>query len=146
MLGLCWSSSPFAVRQAEDPAATATSRPSFEEFLAGVRTEALARGISAATLDRTLDGLTQRPVVIARDRAQPERIESLEDYVDARLTRHTVANARASLARHRAMLARVTAAYGIPARLMVAIWGLESNFGRFTGTLPDAPGAGDARL
>ncbi len=110
--------------------------PTFEEFLAGVRAEALKRGISEATLDRALTRLQPEPVVVARDRAQPEVTQSLEDYVQQRLSPKTVATAREMAARHAAVLAHVERAYGVQPALMVAIWGLESNFGAFTGSYP----------
>jgi membrane-bound lytic murein transglycosylase B len=118
---------------AQEPAAP----PSFDEFLAGVRAEALSRGISAATLDAALaDVKAPEPVVVARDRAQPELTQSLDQYVAQRLTTRTITTARKMLAEHRPLLRKVERTYGVSAPLMVAIWGLESNFGRFTGTYP----------
>jgi peptidoglycan lytic transglycosylase B len=108
----------------------------FVAFLADVRAEALARGIKEATLARTIDGLTAEPVVVARDRNQPELVQSLDAYVAGRLTRRTIATARDMAVVHRAVLTRVEAQFGVSRSMMVAIWGLESNFGRFTGTYP----------
>ena len=109
---------------------------SFREFLDEIRAEALARGISQETLDTALGGLTPEPVVVSRDRAQPEAVQSLDAYLSQRVSARTVSTGRQMLARHRAVLDRVERAYGIPPAVMVAIWGLESNFGRFTGTYP----------
>ncbi len=114
----------------------ASPGPTFEEFLAGVRAEALKRGLSEATLDRALSGLQPEPVVVARDRAQPELVQSLDAYVAARLSARTITTAREMAARHADILKRVEKAYGIQPSLMVAIWGLESNFGTFTGAYP----------
>jgi membrane-bound lytic murein transglycosylase B len=111
-------------------------RESFATFLAGVRTEALGTGISAATLDAAFDGLVPLPVVVTRDRNQPEVVQSLDSYLAQRLSRRTVATARQMATRHRPTLARVQETYGVPTSLMVAVWGLESNFGRFTGDYP----------
>lgn len=108
----------------------------FEEFLAGVRVEALARGISEATVTLALSNLELQPVVVARDRAQPEQVQSLDAYLAQRMTPRTVATARDKAAQHAALLRRIKGAYGVPPPIMVAIWGLESNFGRFTGTYP----------
>ncbi len=109
-------------------------RPAFEEFVAGIRAEALARGVSQATLDRTLVDLAPETVVVTRDRSQPENVQSLDSYVSQRLSRRTITTARQMAARHRTVLDAVEAKYGVPPSMMVAIWGLESNFGRFTGT------------
>jgi membrane-bound lytic murein transglycosylase B len=110
--------------------------PSFEEFLAGVRAEALKRGISEATLDRALTGLQPEQVVIARDRAQPELVQSLDEYLERRLSARTIANAREMAAKHAKLLRQVDEKYGVQPPLMIAIWGLESNFGTFTGSYP----------
>jgi membrane-bound lytic murein transglycosylase B len=74
------------------------------------------------------------PVVVARDRTQPELTQSLDQYVARRTASRTVAAGRTALRRHRTLLGRVEAAYGVPPAVLVAVWGLESNFGRFTGT------------
>jgi membrane-bound lytic murein transglycosylase B len=106
----------------------------FEAFLGEVRTEALAKGIKAETLDAVLTGLSPEPVVVTRDRTQPEQTQSLDAYLAQRLSRSTVTRARTTADRHRTVLASVESRYGVPRAVMVAIWGLESNFGRFTGT------------
>lgn len=111
-------------------------RPPFGDFLAGVRRDALAAGISSATLDRVLSDVEPAPVVVSRDRAQPELVQSLDAYVAKRLTPGVVAVAREKLRQHRALLARVADTYGVPAPVITAVWGLESSFGRFTGTYP----------
>ena len=74
------------------------------------------------------------PVVVARDRAQPELTQSLDEYVTARLSPKTLARA-AEVARTDtdAASSACETTYGVPAPMMVAIWGLESNFGQFTG-------------
>jgi len=113
---------------------TVKAAPTFEAFLAELRTDALAAGVSPATLDRALAGLTPEPVVVSRDRTQPEVIQSLDAYLRQRLTTRTSATARQMRARHAGVLARVEQAYGVSDTVMTAIWGLESNFGRFTGT------------
>jgi membrane-bound lytic murein transglycosylase B len=114
----------------------AAPRPTFEEFLAGIRAEARALGVRSSTLDAALTGLEPLAVVIERDRAQPELTQSLDDYLRARLTDRRVTTGRSMVVAHRALLGRIEQAYGIPSHLMVAIWGLESNFGAFTGTHP----------
>lgn len=107
---------------------------SFEQFLEQVGAEAVASGVSSATVKRALDGLTPEPVVVSRDRSQPEVLQSLDTYISRRLTSRTISTARQMRARHGDVLSRVEQEYGVPASVMTAIWGLESNFGRFTGT------------
>src|SRR5580704_19485069 len=84
--------SPLVLRaQSTTPAAADTSRPSFADFLAGVRTEALARGIRQDIVDEALGAVEEPlPVVIERDRTQAETVLSLEKYVSRRLTKRFV--------------------------------------------------------
>jgi len=110
--------------------------PTFEEWLASLRAEALTRGISQATLEAALTGLVPEPIIVARDRTQPEQIQSLESYLAARLTPKTIARARTSAESHHELLDKIRAAYGVPGPILVAIWGVESNFGQFTGVRP----------
>jgi membrane-bound lytic murein transglycosylase B len=109
---------------------------SFQAFLAGVKAEAVERGISESTIAAALEGLTPAPVVVARDRAQPEQVQSLDAYLAQRLTRRTITTARQMRERHAGLLRQVETAYGVPPAILTAVWGLESNFGRFTGTYP----------
>ncbi len=118
------------------PVAPPTERLDFPAFVQGLRADALARGISAATVERALTGLEPSPSVIERDQTQAEAVFSLEAYLARRLTRAFVRTAVQNAARHKALLNRVRAKYGVPARYIVAIWGLESNFGRFSGVRP----------
>ena len=127
------------VQQQQTPPPTQTPEPpkqTFEEFLAGVRTEALAMGIRDATLKEALAGLEPSAVIIARDRQQPETTQSLDEYVAQRLSPQRRQNAAAMAKTHAPVLAKIQEAYGLPPEIMVAIWGLESNFGSFTGSYP----------
>jgi len=121
---------------AQQAPASAPPQPDFQAWLDGVRAEALQRGISPATVDRALTGLELEPVVVARDRAQPEQVQSLDAYLQQRLAPRTVRSARTMQARHGSVLARIESAFGVPAEVLIAIWGIESNFGTFTGTRP----------
>jgi membrane-bound lytic murein transglycosylase B len=118
---------------AQDPPAS----PTFAEFLAGVRTDALARGVRAETVDAAFATVTEpNTVVVARDRAQPERTRTLEDYIANWVTPKNIATAQEMSKQHRDVLSRAEAAYDVPSPLLISVWGLESNFGRFTGSYP----------
>ena len=113
------------------------ARPSFSEWLEALRAEALERGISSATLDKAFETVREpEPTVIARDRTQAEVVLSLEAYLARVLRPRTVATARQMFARQRTLLTAVGARYDINPRMLVAIWGIESNFGRFSGVRP----------
>ncbi|MBA0088793.1 MAG: lytic murein transglycosylase [Acidobacteria bacterium Pan2503] len=118
--------------------ALAQNEPSsFSEWLAAVRAEALARGIRQDIVDQAL-GPIEEPLVssIERDREQPETVLPLEAYIARRLRPATVRTGRQMLQRYRAVLRRVSNNYGVPAPVIVALWGMESNFGRLTGSEP----------
>ena len=112
-------------------------RPSFSDWLAGVRAEALSRGIRPEVVDAALGNIPEPlPVVIERDRAQAEVIETFERYISRRVTARNTTTGRTQLERHRALLDSVSDKYGVPAPLLVGIWGIESNYGAFTGVRP----------
>jgi membrane-bound lytic murein transglycosylase B len=119
---------------AQDP--PATPQPDFAQWLEGVRTEALKRGISPGTVARALNGLEPEPVVVARDRAQPEQVQSLDAYLQERLSSRTLKSANEMQDKYRDVLERIDARYGVPPEMLIAIWGIESNFGKFTGSRP----------
>src|SRR3982751_2324193 len=126
------------VAQAFRPAVSAQEiRPSFSEWLAGVRSEAVARGVKAEIVDEALAGVEEPlPVVLERDRSQAETVFSLEHYIARGLTPRLIASGREAYAAHRDLLDEVGAAYGVPPQIIAAIWGIESNYGRFTGVRP----------
>jgi peptidoglycan lytic transglycosylase B len=128
---------PAARAQSEAPRPPDAPRPSFTEFLAGIRTEALARGIRPEILDEALAHIDEPSiVVIERDRTQAETVLSLDQYVEQRVTSKSVATGREMLARHHELLEQVSARYGVSPALLVGIWGFESNYGRFSGIRP----------
>jgi membrane-bound lytic murein transglycosylase B len=112
------------------------SPPTFAEFLAGLRTEAAARGISQATIDAALTGVEPLPVAVERDRTQPETVVSLDEYVARRVTPKVIKNANDVATQHAEVLKQVEADYGVPPNVLIAVWGVESNFGSFTGSRP----------
>ncbi|HEY1913207.1 MAG TPA: lytic murein transglycosylase [Vicinamibacterales bacterium] len=127
-----------AALQAPPPAPDATQpRPSFSEFLAGIRAEALTQGIRQEIVDEALGQIDEPvPVVIERDRAQAEAVLSLEKYVARLVTPKVIATGRDKFAEHKALLDQVSERYGVPPKIIVAIWGMESNFGHFSGVRP----------
>jgi peptidoglycan lytic transglycosylase B len=124
------------VAQSTPSPAADIDRAAFAEFLTRLRTEAAARGIGAATIEQALADLEPLSVVIERDRSQPEVVLTVDQYVQRRLTKNFVATARRMRDTHRELLDQVSRRYGLPADYIVAIWGMESNFGRFTGIRP----------
>ena len=109
---------------------------SFEEWLTALRAEALTLGIGQATLDGALTGLEPVATVIERDRTQAEIIQTLDQYLAQRVSTRVVRTAQTMRQSHRDLLKEVSEKYAVPAGILVSIWGLESNFGRFSGVRP----------
>jgi len=107
----------------------------FDSWLADFRKEAAAQGISAATLDAALSGATPVERVIELDRRQPEFLQTFADYLGRRVTPTQVARGQALMAEHAALLDAVGQQYGIPKAVLVAFWGLETNYGATLGSL-----------
>lgn len=129
-----------AVAQAPPPVAPLPSSvPPFDVWLEELRAEAATRGISAAVIEQALTGLQPVDQVLERDRTQTEFALELGDYLKRRLTRETIRTAQRMTTRHRVLLNRISAKYGVPSRTLIAVWGLESNFGRFAGVRPTVP-------
>lgn len=127
---------------AQDPPAIAPVPPlppSFSEWIAAFRTEAEEKGIRPEILDRALQGVEPVEQVLERDRSQAEFTLNLESYLKRRLTPATVRTAQRMFERHRSLLTKIGVKYGVSPRVVVAVWGLESNFGRFAGVRPTIP-------
>src|SRR5512141_969115 len=118
------------------PLPDSAERPSFVNWLNDFRVFATSKGISPATLDRTLTNLEPLPVVIERDRTQAEQTLSVDAYVKRRVTRAIVRTAKTMAAKYGTVLRKIERRYGVPRQILVAVWGLESNFGRFSGLRP----------
>jgi membrane-bound lytic murein transglycosylase B len=114
----------------------AQASEAFAAWLDDFRIEALAAGIDAATFARAFDGVGVSDKVVALDRRQPEFAITFWRYMDSRVTETRVERGRALLARHAALLREVSARYGVPASVIVALRGLESNYGENTGDFP----------
>src|SRR5829696_4631309 len=110
--------------------------PPFDEWLSGVRAEALTRGIREATVDAALTGIEPVPTVVERDRTQAELVQTLDQYLAQRITKKVVQTAQTMRKTHETVLSQVSQKYGVPTGILVSVWGLESNFGRFSGVRP----------
>ncbi len=111
----------------------------FAGWLEQVREEALARGVRAETLARAFADVRLLPRVIELDRHQPEFTLTFEQYLQRMAPDSRVREGREKLARNRTLLRRVTREYDVQARFLVALWGIESGFGRHTGGFPVIP-------
>ena len=121
------------------PAASVHAAPcgtgSFQAWLDDFKSEAASKGISQAAIASGLSGVTLDQGVISRDRSQKAFSQSFEEFsgrmVPPRLTRG--AN---MLKQYGSVLGRIEERYGVPGEVLVAIWGLETDFGVNTGKFP----------
>ena len=109
---------------------------SFDAWLQDFRSEALAARISSATLDAALAGLAPLEPVIARDREQPEFTLDFRSYLTRVASQSRIEEGQRMLAEHGELVRAVGSRYGMPPSLLVAVWGIESNYGRTQGEFP----------
>ncbi|WP_180153270.1 MULTISPECIES: lytic murein transglycosylase [unclassified Acinetobacter] len=108
----------------------------FQGCLANLRSQAMNAGVSASTYDRYTQNLTPDYSVIEKLNYQPEFSTPIWDYLSGLVDEERVQLGQQKLAQHRDVLNRVAAAYGVPAETVVAVWGVESNFGDIAGSYP----------
>ena len=114
----------------------ASTIPSFEAWQAELRTEALSKGISPDVFDTAFAGLQPIKRVIELDRSQPEFTMTLDTYLSKVVSNTRVKNARQKLTEHKKVLDEVSKKFGVQSRFIVALWGIETNFGQHTGGFP----------
>lgn len=112
------------------------SASDFQEWLAALRVEARASGISEDTLDMAFEGLEPSAKVIELDRNQPEFEMDYRSYIKLTVTKSRVKKGRQILVKHSKLLENIRHSYGVQPRFIAAIWGMETNFGTYTGDFP----------
>ena len=108
----------------------------FQQCIANLRTQAMTSGVNGSTYDRYTQNLTPDYSVIEKLNYQPEFSTPIWDYLSGLVDEERVQLGRQKLAQHRDVLNRVAATYGVPAETVVAVWGVESNFGDISGSYP----------
>ncbi|RJN82153.1 lytic murein transglycosylase, partial [Acinetobacter baumannii] len=103
---------------------------------ANLRSQAIAAGVSGSTYDRYTQNLTPDYSVIDKLNYQPEFSTPIWDYLSGLVDEERVALGKQKLAQHRDVLNRASQVYGVPAETIVAVWGVESNFGDISGKYP----------
>ena len=116
--------------------AQAGDKQDFSAWLAAFRAEALSKGLSASTLDGALADVRPLPKVLELDQRQPEFVDTFWNYLDARLGGRQVQAGKDRLWLKRKLLYPIQYRHGVPAALLVALWGMETKYGGFTGGFP----------
>lgn len=109
------------------------AKPSFEQYVTELKSEAIAQGFAADFVEQTLSKLVYREKVVKADKNQPETKLTLDTYLSTRVPDWKVKKAVALLKQHHALLDKVEQEFGVQKRFIVALWGNESNFGRIQG-------------
>lgn len=118
---------PVIAAPTPNPAALDSAR--FASVLADLRAEALAAGILPVTVDTAFAGLVPDGEVLELANAQPEYVKTAGEYLSLLVSEARIENGRLKLREHEAVLAAVETTYGVSRHIVLAIWGVESNYG-----------------
>ena len=113
-----------------------SSQNNFQQCIANLRPQAISAGVSGSAYDRYTQNLTPDYSVIEKLNYQPEFSTPIWDYLSGLVDDERVAAGQQKLAQHLEVLNRVASIYGVPAETVVAVWGVESNFGAISGSYP----------
>jgi len=141
------ASTPSAAPQASDPSTVGVPpteagtndlalQQGFARWVTGFRATARAAGINETTLHVAFDGVRYLPRVVELDRAQPEFTRAVWDYLDSAVSPQRVALGQDKLLQLRSEADAAAARYGVPPSIVIAIWGIESNYGGNYGDIP----------
>ena len=140
LLGMCVVTAPHALtesaRQTAPQDQLAQPSESFDQWLVRLKDEARQRGFSEELIHQTLDDLQPLPRVIQSDRNQAELTPGFGRYLSTHLSNAVVARGRELAVEHGDLLDRLETTYHVPGRFLLAIWGMETRYGRITGRTP----------
>ncbi|XOZ32722.1 lytic murein transglycosylase [Halomonadaceae bacterium KBTZ08] len=114
----------------------AVANSDFDHCVGKLRDHAREQGISESVTRQVLTGMKPLERVIELDRSQPEFTRSFRQYLERRVTEHRIEKGRRLYQKHAQLLQRITRQTGVPGRYLIAFWGLETNFGSYTGKMP----------
>ena len=126
LIVFCLSSASVSNSNAED----------FNIWLDNLTIEAKRQGISQKTIDSSLIGIKPISRVIELDRKQPEFTLTFAEYLKRVVSDRRIRVGRAKLREHKELLEEISSKYGVQPRYIVALWGIETDFGRITGGFP----------
>jgi membrane-bound lytic murein transglycosylase B len=124
-----------AMSTAPAVAATPCGTGNFQAWLDDFKTEAAAKGISQAAINSGLNGVTLDQGVLSRDRSQKVFSQSFEEF-SGRMVPPRLTPGSNKMKQYGSALGRIEESYGVPGEVLVAIWGLETDFGANIGKFP----------
>lgn len=106
----------------------------FDEYVSGLKVEARSNGISESIINSAFDNIQYTERAVKADKNQPEKKLTLDEYIPRAVPDWKVKQANRLYQEHRVALERIGREYGVQPRFIVALWGVESNFGRLMGS------------
>lgn len=125
----------FMATPKESHAARCNPKTNFSTWLEQFKQDAVGAGVSRSTVETALDGVTFNPKVIRFDRRQSFFSRSFLDFVNRIVPQNRLSKGRQMLRKHRSLFSKIESKYGIPGPVLVAFWGLETDFGAFMGNM-----------
>ncbi len=122
--------------QATAPAPALVPDPEYDTCMVRMKAQAATRGVPTASFDRFMSGVVADRSVLDLLNAQPEFTTSIWDYLAGLVDDERVADGKRMLETHPELLARVEREHGVDPATVVAVWGVESDFGRVSGKRP----------
>jgi membrane-bound lytic murein transglycosylase B len=107
----------------------------FEQWIADFRLEAARQGITAQTLDVALSNAEFLEKVIALDKKQPEQKNTLDEYLERTVTYFRIKTGRAELIKNHKLLDKIASNFQVQPEIIVALWGIETSYGKNVGNL-----------
>jgi len=105
----------------------------FEQYVAELKVEAIALGIAPSVVNNAFANVQFLQRSVKSDKAQPEFKLTLDTYLPRAVPDWKIEQARAAYKKHYHLLHKIGKEYGVQPRFIVALWGIETNFGRLTG-------------
>jgi len=114
-------------------ASTVFGEGNFEQWVSEFKVEAIGKGISSSLVDQAFEGVAPIPRVLELDRNQPESRMTFREYRKKIVSQLRITRGRKMMALHRDLLHEVGQQYGVQPRFIVALWGIETFYGKNTG-------------
>ncbi|QKI88572.1 lytic murein transglycosylase [Thiomicrorhabdus xiamenensis] len=121
---------------AEEIAFSNQDQQQFQEWINTFKQQALSQGISRQTLDMAFTDLTLSDKVLQSDRRQPEFTRTFFEYLQRAVSAARIENGKFNYQQQAELLTQVEAKYGVPGAYLVSFWGMETNYGAYTGYDP----------
>ena len=132
---ITWLFIPYISAHAQSSQPVATEE-AFQEWLTQFKQQARQEGISEKTLNAAFKDVHLSAKVLDSDRKQPEFTRTFYQYFNSAVSKNRVKVGQQKHQQHQALLDAVYQKYGVPSHILTAFWGMETNYGRYTGNLP----------